>query len=288
MSNSVVVTGASTGIGWGITKVLAAKGFKVYGSVRKQADADRLKAEFGSRVTPLLMDVTDQVAVQKAAAVVSSDLDGSTLAGLVNNAGIAVGGPLIYLPLADFRRQLEVNLIAPLQVIQAFAPLLGADRTRTGKPGRIINISSVGGKVGPPFLGAYAASKHGLEGLSESLRRELLLFGIDVIVVGPGSVVTSIWDKAEVEDLSHYKDTEYAPILERFRKYFIDEGRKGLAPERVGQTVLHALTARKPRVRYAVVPQRFRNWSLPMLLPKRMVDRLIGKQLGFPMATARR
>ncbi len=287
MSKSVVVTGASTSIGWGITKVLAAKGFQVFGSVRKQADADRLKSEFGSCVTPLLMDVTDESAVQKAAALVANQLNGSSLAGLVNNAGIAVGGPLIYLPLSDFKRQLEVNLIAPLQVIQAFAPLLGTDRTRTDKPGRIINISSVAGKLGPPFIGAYAASKHGLEGLSESLRRELLLFGIDVVVIGPGSVVTPIWNKAEGEDLSRYKDTEYAPFLERFVKHFIEEGRKGLKPEQIGKVVLHALTTRRPRVRYAVVPQRFRNWSLPMFLPKRMVDKLVGKQLGFS-AIARR
>src|SRR5271165_3413624 len=201
---SVVVTGASTGIGWGTVKVLAEKGCHVFGSVRKQSDADRLRKEFGSRFTPLLMDVTDDDAVRQAAALVAEALGRETLAGLVNNAGIAVPGPLLHLKAEEYRHQLEVNLIAPLVVTQAFAPLLGTDRSRQGQPGRIVNISSVGGKLGAPFLGAYVASKHGLEGMSQSLRRELLLYGIDVIVIGPGSVATPIWDKAEADDFSRY------------------------------------------------------------------------------------
>ena len=183
---SVVITGASTGIGWGISKVLMARNFQVFGTVRKPADAARLQREFGSDFFPLLLDVTDESAVRSAAAQVMDRLGRATLAGLVNNAGIAVAGPLLYLPLAAYRHQLEVNLVAPLLVTQVFAPLLGTDRTRQGQPGRIVNISSVGGKFGVPFLGAYVASKHGLEGMSESLRRELLLYGIDVIVIGPG------------------------------------------------------------------------------------------------------
>ena len=277
----VVVTGASTGIGWGVSKVLADKGFHVFGTVRRQQDADRLRAELGERVTPLLMDVTEEASVYEAAEIVGKQLDGATLSGLVNNAGIAVGGPMIYLPLKDFRRQLEVNLIGPFLVTQAFAPLLGTDRKRQGKPGRIVNISSVGGKVGAPFLGAYAASKHGLEGMSESLRRELMLFGIDVVVIGPGSVITPIWDKAEAEDTSAYRDTEYGSILQKFVQFFIAESKRGLPPERIGKAVWMALTKDRPRARYAVVPQRFRNWTLPMLLPKRSIDRLIAKQFGF-------
>ncbi len=160
---SVVVTGASTGIGRGIADVLVKKGFKVFGTLRKQSDADRLQAELGAAFTPLLMDVTDQPAVARAAQQVRVYLGRANLAGLVNNAGIAVGGPLLHLPLTAFRQQLEVNLIAPLLVTQAFADLLGTDRTREGRPGRIVNISSVVGKIGAPIIGAYAASKHGLE-----------------------------------------------------------------------------------------------------------------------------
>jgi NAD(P)-dependent dehydrogenase (short-subunit alcohol dehydrogenase family) len=222
--------------------------------------------------------------VRSAAATVAEQLGRTTLAGLVNNAGIAVAGPLLHLPLAEYRRQLEVNLIAPLLVTQIFAGLLGTDRDRQGPPGRIINITSVGGKLGMPFLGAYVASKHGLEGMSESLRRELLLYGIDVIVIGPGSVVTPIWDKAETEDYSTYQSTEYAEIIDRFSKYFIAEGRKGFPPERIGAAVFVALTAARPKVRYAVVPQRLMNWTLPRLLPKRLLDQIIGKQLGLAKA----
>src|SRR5271168_2826833 len=282
VKSSVVITGASTGIGWGATKVLIGKGIHVFGSVRKQSDADRLQAEFGSAFTPLLMDVTDEASVRKAAAQVQSSLGNAALGGLVNNAGIVVGGPLLHLPASELRRQFEVNLIGPLLVTQAFAPLLGADRKRTGKPGRIVNISSVAGKTGFPFLGAYVASKHALEGFSESLRRELLLYGIDVIVIGPGSVVTAIWDKAEQQDNSAFAATDYAPSIDRFSKYMIENGRKeGLTPEQLGEAIYTALTAAKPRTRYAVVPRRFANWTLPRLLPARVVDRFIGKNFGL-------
>jgi len=193
---SVVVTGVSTGIGWGIAKVMTAKGFRVFGSVRKQADADRLKAELGERFSSLLFDVTDEAAVGRGAAEVRAALNGERLWGLVNNAGIAVAGPLLESTAEEFRHQLEVNLVAPMMVIKAFAPLLGTDRALTGPPGRIVNISSVGGRFAAPFVGLYAASKHGLEGLSQSLRRELMLFGIDVIIVEPGLIVTNFGEVA--------------------------------------------------------------------------------------------
>jgi NAD(P)-dependent dehydrogenase (short-subunit alcohol dehydrogenase family) len=285
-TQSVVVTGVSTGIGWGITKVLIAKNFRVFGSVRRQSDADRLQKEFGSAFTPLLMDVTDRQAVERAAVQVGAQLGSSTLAGLVNNAGVAVPGPLLHLPLDEYRRQLEVNLIAPLSVAQVFAPLLGAAPERQGAPGRIVNISSIAGKIGMPFLGAYVASKHALDGMSESLRREMMIYGIDVIVIAPGSVVTAIWDKAEAEDISIYANTEYGVILERFRKFALEDGRKGLTSERLGEAVHLALTAPQPKPYYAVVPQRFKNFTLPTLLPKRLVDKLIGKQFGLTRASA--
>jgi NAD(P)-dependent dehydrogenase (short-subunit alcohol dehydrogenase family) len=280
-NRSVVVTGASTGIGWGTVKVLVARGFQVFGTVRQQRDADRLKNEFGESFTPLLMDVTDHAAVARAAEQVGASIGQHRLTGLVNNAGIAVPGPLLHLPLEEYRRQLEVNLIAPLAIIQAFAPLLGTDRGRGGTPGRIVNISSVAGKIGIPFLGAYVASKHALEGMSESLRRELLLYGIDVIVIGPGAVATAIWDKAEGDEYGPYRTTDYGAILDRFAEYFITEGRKGLPPEAVGEVAYRALTAAKPNVRYAVVGNKLQDWTLPRLLPKRMVDRLIGRQTGL-------
>src|SRR5580698_1014821 len=175
----VVITGVSTGIGWGTTKVLVSKGFRVFGSVRKQADADRLQGEFGDGFVPLIMDVTDADAVHQAAEKVGSVIGDRNLVGLVNNAGIVVSGPLLYLRPSEYRRQLEANMIAPLVVIQAFAPLLGTDKKRQGSPGRIVNISSTVAKVAVPLLGAYSSSKCGLEGMADALRIELMLFGID-------------------------------------------------------------------------------------------------------------
>jgi NAD(P)-dependent dehydrogenase (short-subunit alcohol dehydrogenase family) len=278
---SVVVTGVSTGIGWGITKVLIQNGFRVFGSVRKTQDAERLVNEFGESFVPLFFDVTDEAAVLSAAQEVREKLNGETLFGLVNNAGIAVPAPLMHQPTDDFRHQLEVNLVSVLIVTKAFLPSLGSDRSLQGKPGRIINMSSVGGKSGGPFLGAYAASKHGMEGLSESLRRELMLYGIDVIIIGPGSVATPIWDKAEQVDLSRYSNTEYGDAARRVQKYMVQNGRNGYPPEKVGEVVLHALTASRPRVRYAVIPSTSWRRILQSFLPKRLVDRMIAKTLGF-------
>ena len=278
---SVVVTGVSTGIGWGITKVLMQHEFRVFGSVRKSQDAERLSNEFGEGFIPLLFDVTDEAAVQAAAQQVSDQLNGETLFGLVNNAGIAVPAPLMHQPTDDFRHQIEVNLVSVLIVTKAFLPLLGSDRSRRGKPGRIINISSVGGKFGGPFLGAYAASKHGVEGLSESLRRELMLYGIDVIIVGPGSVATPIWDKAERVDLSMYANTEYVEAARRIQEYMVRDGRNGYPPEKVGEVVWQVLTTPKPRVRYAVIPGSSLRRIIQTLLPKRLVDRIIARNLGF-------
>jgi NAD(P)-dependent dehydrogenase (short-subunit alcohol dehydrogenase family) len=277
---SVVVTGASTGIGWGCVKVLVASGFKVFGSVRKEADAERLAKEFGPNFTPLRFDVTDEAAVARGAKEVEAALGGETLSGLVNNAGIAVPGPLLYLKIDEFKHQITVNLTGQLIVTQAFAPLLGADRSRNGAPGRIVMISSVGGTNASPFIGPYNASKFGLEGMSESLRRELMLFGIDVIVVAPGAVATPIWDKADALDVSQYANTPYAAALEKVKDYMISNGRKGFAPEKLGEVVKTALTAARPKTRYTVTPDPLQNFLINHL-PKRLVDRMVAGRLGL-------
>ncbi|MBO6633889.1 SDR family oxidoreductase [Parvibaculum sp.] len=278
---SVVITGVSTGIGHGAAKVLTQKGFHVFGSVRKREDGERLKKEFGDRFTPLLFDVTDEAAVKRGAETVRAALNGEKLFGLVNNAGIAVSGPLIEVDPDDFRKQLEVNVTGPLLVTQAFAPLLGVDGSLKGKPGRIVNISSVGGKRAFPFIGPYAASKFALEGFSESLRRELMLFGIDVIVIGPGAVKTAIWDKAEEVDISRYGNSPYLPILQSFQNTFVAQGRKGLPPEKLGRLIHKALTAANPKVRYAANPASFVEKAMMTLAPKRTLDKVIAKTLGL-------
>lgn len=278
---SVVVTGVSTGIGWGCVKVLVARGFHVFGSVRKQADADRLSAEFGSAFTPLIFDVTDQAAVSAAARQVQEKLGATPLFGLVNNAGIANPGPLLHIDIDAFRQQLEVNVTAQVIVTQAFAPLLGAapDR-RTTTPGRVVMMSSVGGKVAMPFLGPYNASKFALEAVSESLRRELMIYGVDVIVIAPGAIATPIWDKADAIDVTRYANTPYAKSLDRVKSYMLSMGKTGLPPEKIGEAVATALTAASPKTRYTVTPQPFTDW-MTRHLPKRSVDKIIAKQLGL-------
>ena len=278
---NVVITGGSTGIGRGALSVMASKGWHVFGSVRREADAAALKGEFGEAFTPLFFDVEDNDAILAAAETVRAALAGRTLDGLVNNAGASFSDPLLVQSVADFRKQIEIILVGVFAVTRAFAPLLGADPALVGPKGRIVNISSVGGKMGPPFLGAYSAAKHGVEGFSESLRRELQLVGIDVIIIGPGSVLTAIWDKAEAMSLDHLAGTIWEKPARAFASYMIAGGRQGLTPEQVGEVIFTALTTAKPRTRYAALKGEFMNFTLPTILPKRMADRMLGGRLGL-------
>ena len=277
---SVVITGASTGIGWSTAKLLLDRGFAVFGSVRKQADADRLKSEFGVNFTPLLFDVTDEAAVLAAAREVRTVLAGETLAGLVNNAGIAVAGPTLELSVEQFRRQIDINVIGPVIATQAFGPLLGVDRELKGPKGRIVMISSVAGRNGNPFTPGYSASKHAIEGLSESLRRELMLFGIDVIIIAPGAVKTPIWGKAEDAGLSAYRDSPYLPALKKINQVTRDFEKIGLPPEKIAARVADALTSPSPKVRYQITPDPMRH-LITRILPKRLIDGIIAGRLGL-------
>ena len=277
---SVVITGASTGIGWASAKLLLDRGFRVFGSVRRQADAERLKGEFGANFTPLIFDVTDEAAVLAAAREVRNALGGEALAGLVNNAGIAVSGPVLELAVDEFRRQMEVNFIGPIIATQAFGPLLGSDPQLKGPKGRIVMISSVSGKHGNPLTSAYAASKHALEGLSESLRRELMLFGIDVIVIAPGAVKTPIWSKAEEVDIAAYRNSPYFPALQKIRAFMQGLRTTGLPAEKIAEKVFAALTLPSPKVRYTITPDPMRL-VMAAVLPKRTLDKIIARRLGL-------
>jgi hypothetical protein len=277
---SVVITGASTGIGWATAKLLLERGFRVFGSVRKQADADRLKSEFGANFTPVLFDVTDEAAVLAAAREVRDALNGETLAGLVNNAGIAVAGPVLELAADQFRRQMDVNVIGPIIATQAFGPLLGSDPSLRGPKGRIVMISSVAGKNGNPLMSAYSMSKYAVEGLSESLRREMMLFGIDVIIIAPGAVKTPIWDKADEVDISPYRNSPYYAALVKIRKFMMQLGEGGLPAETIAEKIFEALTLPHPKVRYEITPDPVRH-LVTALLPKRTVDKIIAKRLGL-------
>jgi NAD(P)-dependent dehydrogenase (short-subunit alcohol dehydrogenase family) len=277
--NTVVVTGASTGIGEATARVLVQAGMRVFGSVRRVEDGERLAREFGPNFSPVVFDVTDAAAIAAAAAQVAAALGNDRLFGLVNNAGIGVVGPLLLLDPNEFRRQLEVNITGQLLVTQAFAALLGTDPARAGARGRIVMMSSVAGKNASPFMGPYNTSKFGLEGFSESLRRELMIFGIDVIIIAPGMIATPIWDKVDTQDVTPFADTPYfGPMT--IAKQVIAIGRKGLPAEAVGRAVLHALTTRRPKTRYVVTPTPLEGW-LVRVLPKRLLDRIVARRLGI-------
>ena len=284
--NHIVITGVSTGIGYAATKALLDRGYRVFGSVRRPEDARRLSGELGRGFTSLCFDVTDRPAVEAAAAQVRQALGDDNLAALINNAGISCVGPLQHLPMDQVREQLEVNVLGLLQVTQLFLPLLGA---RPGAPhprGRIVNLSSLSGRIAYPFMGAYAASKHAVEGLSDSLRRELMLYGVDVILVQPGLARTPIIDKA-TRQIDSYLETAYGAVL---KQMFVGEVRQrmlsAMPVERVARVILKAVEHPRPRARYPVPLRWLTGWVLPRLLPSRQIDRFALRRLGLSVASA--
>jgi NAD(P)-dependent dehydrogenase (short-subunit alcohol dehydrogenase family) len=278
---SVVVTGVSSGIGLATAQRLVASGYQVFGSVRKEETGVSIQKTLGSNFVPLLFDVTDEKAISKARDDVAKVLAGEPLFGLVNNAGIAVHGPLELLSIAEFRKQLETNLVGPLLVTQAFLPFLGATKDFNGVPGRIVNISSVAGRLSLPFLGPYAVSKHGMEAFSDALRRELMVWGIDVVVIAPGAVATPIWDKAEEAEYGAVAGTVYEAPADRLKKWMIAGGRVGLNPSVIAGTIEKALTVNKPRARYTLLKNFIAGWLVPVSLPKRALDKTISKSIGL-------
>ena len=279
---TVIITGASTGIGAGAARYMAAEGWRVFAGVRKHADGEMLKLKSSGDLRPIILDVTKPDQVAAAVETVSAALDGERLAGLVNNAGIAKMGPLAIQPMEDFRAQFEVNVFGLLAMTQACVPLLGSDASRKGPPGRIVNITSVGGRLSSPFLGAYAATKHAVEAMTDTLRRELVIYGIDAIAIGPGSVKTPIWDKAEEDNTDGpYATSDWGGSLKRFEQVMLSGGRSGLTPEEIAGYVETALAADKPKARYAPVPDKLTNWIIPTRLPKRMLDKIFWKRFGL-------
>lgn len=279
ISKNILITGVSTGIGHGAARHFIQRGYTVFGSVRTQADADHLQQELGESFTPLLFDVTDSAAVTEAARFLTERLAGNGLGGLINNAGIAIGGPLQDQPIGTIRAHFDVNVMGLIQVTQAFLPLLGARDDHPVQPGRIQNISSVNGQVAIPFMGAYVGSKYAVEGLSHSLRRELVLFGIKVIIVGPGAVKTPIWGKGT--DMSPYAKTPYFPAMERFLKQVAIAESKGFSIDYLGKHIVDIHETHRPAIRYAIVPGKLTGWVLPRLLPARTLDWILSRISGL-------
>src|SRR3954447_18806987 len=275
MSGGVLITGASTGIGEATALRLDRAGFRVFAGVRKPEDGERLSAQGSNRLRVIQpFDVTKPGDVAAARDRVEAELGGEPLRGIVNNAGIGSGGPLEALALDDFRASLEVNTVGALAVAQAFIPLL----RRSG--GRIVNMSSIGGRLAQPFAGPYIASKFALEGLTDVLRGELLGWGIDVIAIEPGTIATPIWEKSSreaesvLESLTPEQRDLYGKRLAKAAKMIERQNKRGAPPEKVAEAVEKALTASRPKPRYLVGDARV-LLGLKRILPTRWFDRLL-------------
>lgn len=279
---AVVVTGASTGIGRAVALRLVERSYTVFAGVRKEADGEALREAAGAgkeRLIPIILDVTDAAQIAAAATQVAAAVGGAGLSGLVNNAGIAVTGPLEFIPIEQFRQQLEVNVTGQVAVAQAFLPLLRKRR------GRIVNIGSISGLNTVPMFGPYCASKYAMEAVSDALRMELAPHGIHVSLLEPSSINTPIWDKsltsadAMSAGMPPAAEALYGDTMRAARKLGQEAARTALPVEVVVKAVEHALTARRPKPRYLVgsrLPLRF----IRALVPDRLFDRIINGQFA--------
>lgn len=276
----VLVTGASTGIGRAAALRLDATGWTVFAGVRKSEDADSLARAGSSRITPLILDVTDPDQIAAAAKRIEAE-SGSGLGGLVNNAGIAIPGPLETLPIEDFRRQVEVNLSAQVAVTQAMLPAIRRAR------GRIVFLSSIGGRIAFPLNGAYHAAKFGIEAVGDVFRQELRPWGISVSIVEPGSIDTPIWERgasnaSEIEARAHPdQEALYGQAIESFRKVVKDLAERGIPPEKVAKVIEHALSAARPRSRYLVGLDAKLQARLKPLIPTPLFNRMVARMMNL-------
>ena len=274
-----VVTGASSGIGLATVQELARRGFHVLAGVRKQQDAHRLATE---NVEPVIVDVTDEDQVAALADRVDRDPEGRRLGVLVNNAGVALNGPAEAIPLDEWRRHFDVNLFGHVAVTQALLPALIA-----GGDGRLVNVSSIGGRVAFPTYGAYAAAKFAMEGFSDALRREVGRLGVKVIVIEPGNVATPMWSKGiEIMDglaatMTADQRARYGDLVAAIRKQAEERRGDGVRPIRAAEVIAGAIEARKPRTRYRVGRDAKLAAVMSGLLSDRAFDRLVVRNLGL-------
>lgn len=277
---AIVVTGASTGIGAACVQRLADLGFQVFAGVRCEKSVQSLAERSAGRVTPVLLDVTNDEAVEAARVLIEAEVREIGLAGLVNNAGVAVGGPLELVPIADMRRQLETNVIGTAAITQALLPLL-----RRGR-GRIVNVGSTSGRVAAPFAGPYAASKFALRAYNDALRIEMRPWRMPVSLIEVGPVKTGIWNKSLAElderwDSASPSERElYGPLFQAIRRTAEERGKSGIPVERVVEAVIHAMTAPKPRTRYLIGKVAWQIAAVSFL-PDRVKDRLVLNHLGL-------
>ena len=276
MAKSIVITGVSTGIGRASLDLLHEKGYHIFGSVRNQADADKLSKIYPDRFTPLRFDVQNHDEVVKVSKVVFEQCE--TLVGLINNAGIAIPGPLELLSEEQFEKQLDVNVKSIRRITNLFLPLLGTKPGSAKQPGRIINISSVSGLFNSPFNGAYSISKHALESMTDIYRRELRRYGIKVIAIEPGPIKTEIWKK-NLNKMDEFKDSDYYEVLQKADKIIENAERNALPVENVSRLVAKCLTVSRPKTRYIVHENKFALRLMVYYLPDKITDWLVHKTL---------
>ncbi|MGV1049839.1 MAG: SDR family oxidoreductase [Solirubrobacterales bacterium] len=275
---AVLVTGASTGIGRATALRLDAAGWRVFAGVRRQEDADSLVQAGSASLSPLFLDVTDAEQIAAAARLVEAQEGG--LGGLVNNAGVAIPSPLETIPIDDFRHQIEVNLNGQVAVTQALLPSIRA------AGGRIVFLSSIGGRIAFPLTGAYHAAKFGIEAVGDVFRQELRPWGISVSIVEPGSIDTPIWERGErtSDELgarSPQREALYARMIESYRKVVKRTAERGIPPEKVARVVEHALSAGRPRSRYLVGIDAKVQARIRPLIPTPVFDRIVAKMMGM-------
>ena len=271
-SNTVLVTGTSSGIGRGLCQALIEKGYKVFGTVRNKKDAIELKKEFGENFDALLVDVTDEKQVIKAKEIVHNYLGRKPLTALINNAGIATLGPVEFLPTSDFKKQLDTKILGTFICTKIFLPLLGTDNNLSGNPGRIVNISSIlGGKIGSPFMSGYCASKHAVEAFSESLRRELKPYRIKVIIVAPGSVSTPIWKEVKKQkDQNRYYKTKYGISFRKILNSLESFDQNSLSMKQLTNVIIQSIETKNPKIRYNPTKDPIQKvWPY---IPKKIMD----------------
>jgi NAD(P)-dependent dehydrogenase (short-subunit alcohol dehydrogenase family) len=281
---AVLVTGASKGIGEACTLLLAREGYVVYAGVRREEDGEALQQRGGDAVIPIMLDVTRDDQVAAAAARIAEETGGRGLQALVNNAGVAIAGPMEFLPMDELRRQMDINFIGQIAVTQAMLPLLrqandgGSESARGGA--RIVFMSSISGRTALPLMGAYAASKFAMEAAADSMRVELRPFGIRVVLVEPGVITTPIWATARetgdrnIARMPPEAQTYYGRMLDALRRR-VGSGMRGNPPERVAQVVLRAIAGRNPRPRYMVGNDARARLLMHRLLPNRVEDWVI-------------
>lgn len=281
---SALITGASTGIGRATAERLDRAGWRVFAGVRRQEDADALSATGSERLVPLILDVTEPGQIEASAERIAAEAGG--LHGLVNNAGIAVPGPLETLPIDDFRRQIEVNLTGQVAVTQAMLPLIRRAPAVAPDRGRIVFVSSIGGLVAFPLAGAYHAAKFGIEAVGDVFRQELMPWNISVSIVEPGSIDTPIWERGEREAdavderASDAQEQLYGQAIDGFRRAVRQTAERGISPEKVAEAIEHALAARRPRTRYLVGADAKLQARLGPVVPTRLLDRLVAYLMG--------